>query len=372
MYGLFAISNKSGTKKIMGIDANGNGYISGQITASSGSIGGWNISKNGWLSTIAEMSEKNFVDTGISWTVNGNNSIQYTSSMNGVNIELDDSTSKKLKIRLNSYNDTTNSTSENCIIGDVGYVYLHSSGKALITVAEDLVLSGTNFSVDANGKITATSDIVSKSSFKLTNMSLSENTASQMVITNDTSKTHGIIFRGYGNQVGCYPETDNLCQLGGTDKKWYAVHSYAFNGASDRKLKTNIHDLDTDWSVSFINAMKPSSYQFKESSYGKTHTGFIAQDVERAMLDLGMKRTDFAGLVKTPKNNTDPENDLVDLDNFEGDDENYEYSLRYDDFIAPLVSYCQYLYTKNKECEDKNQELENKLNKIYEKLGLSD
>lgn len=118
--------------------------------------------------------------------------------------------------------------------------------------------------------------------------------------------------------------------------------------------------------------MKPSSYQFKESSYGKTHTGFIAQDVERAMLDLGMKRTDFAGLVKTPKNNINPENCLVDLDNFEGDDENYEYSLRYDDFIAPLVSYCQYLYTKNKECEDKNQELENKLNKIYEKLGLSD
>ena len=52
-------------------------------------------------------------------------------------------------------------------------------------------------------------------------------------------------------------------------------------------------------------------------------------------------------------------------DNFEGADENYDYSLRYDDFIAPLVAYCQNL-------KKKNTELENKLNKIYEKLGLSD
>ena len=34
-------------------------------------------------------------------------------------------------------------------------------------------------------------------------------------------------------------------------------------------------------------------------------------------------------------------------DNFEGDDEDYDYSLRYDDFIAPLVAYCQNLKKKN-------------------------
>ena len=56
---------------------------------------------------------------------------------------------------------------------------------------------------------------------------------------------------------------------------------------------------------------------------------------------------------------------LDENEDFEGADENYDYSLRYDDFIAPLVAYCQNL-------KKKNTELENKLNKIYEKLGLSD
>ena len=74
---------------------------------------------------------------------------------------------------------------------------------------------------------------------------------------------------------------------------------------------------------------------------------------------MGLKLTDFAGLVKAPKNIDNVP------DNFEGADENYDYSLRYDDFIAPLVAYCQNL-------KKKNTELENKLNKIYEKLGLSD
>lgn len=390
--GLFEISNKSGTKKIMGIDANGNGYISGQITASSGSIGGWNISKNGWLSTIAEMSAKNFVDTGISWTVNGNNSVKYTSSMNGVNIELDDSTSNKLKIRLNSYNDTTNSTSENCILGRVGYISLISDGQCIVSATDNLSLHGknievntdtenngtfsvnaTNFSVDAKGNLSNSGTLTVNGDTNLNGNTISNGILSVSKIGGTSDTSGRMLFDAFtSNTFQIYPEVDNRANLGLSGNKWYAMYSYAYNGASDRKLKTNIHDLDTDWSVSFINAMKPSSYQFKESSYGKTHTGFIAQDVERAMLDLGMKRTDFAGLVKTPKNNTDPENDLVDLDNFEGADENYEYSLRYDDFIAPLVSYCQYLYTKTKECEDKNQELENKLNKIYEKLGLSD
>ena len=90
------------------------------------------------------------------------------------------------------------------------------------------------------------------------------------------------------------------------------------------------------------------------------------------MIELGMKRTDFAGLVKTRKKTeeerekcTTVEEINYDPDNFEGADENYDYSLRYDDFIAPLVAYCQNL-------KKKNTELENKLNKIYEKLGLSD
>ena len=135
--------------------------------------------------------------------------------------------------------------------------------------------------------------------------------------------------------------------------------------------KSSYKSIDLTWANNFIDALKPSQYKFKDNRYGKTHTGFIAQDVEEAMLSLGMKRTDFAGLVKSRKHSETPsgistvEELNYDPDNFEGADENYDYSLRYDDFIAPLVAYCQNL-------KKKNTELENKLNKIYEKLGLSD
>ena len=166
-----------------------------------------------------------------------------------------------------------------------------------------------------------------------------------------------------GGGSGIYPSRDNTFTIGTNEQKFSSVYSYAYNGASDFKLKKNINPINSSWADEFIDGLIPSTYQFKNNSYGKLHTGFIAQDVEQLMLKLGMKRTDFAGLIKTPKNT--PVGVLDENEDFEGADENYDYSLRYDDFIAPLVTYCQNL-------KKKNIELEHKLNKIYEKLGLSD
>lgn len=157
-----------------------------------------------------------------------------------------------------------------------------------------------------------------------------------------------IQFKSYSNHsIEACPAVDNRSNWGLSSKKWYSVWSYAFSGASDRKLKKDIRDIDSEWANEFIDRLKPSSYRFKDNSYGKVHTGFIAQDVEEAMLELGMDRRDFAGLVKTIKpKDTDVDyktysESIDDPDNFEGPDENYDYCLRYDDFIAPLVAYCQ-------------------------------
>lgn len=170
-----------------------------------------------------------------------------------------------------------------------------------------------------------------------------------------------------------YPYTDNRSNCGLSSYKWYAVWSYAYNGASDRKLKTNIKDIDVKWADAFIDGLKPSTYNFKKNTFGKTHTGFIAQDVEDLILSLGMDRKEFAGLVKTLKHQqTGAETyieSITDPDNFEGDDENYDYSLRYDDFIAPLVAYCQNLKKKNTDLEDKYNELTSTVNEILKKLN---
>ena len=177
-----------------------------------------------------------------------------------------------------------------------------------------------------------------------------------------------IQFKSYSNHsIEACPAVDNRSNWGLSSKKWYSVWSYAFSGASDRKLKKDIRDIDSEWANEFIDRLKPSSYRFKDNSYGKVHTGFIAQDVEKAMLELGMDRRDFAGLVKTIKpKDTDVDyktysESIDDPDNFEGPDENYDYCLRYDDFIAPLVAYCQSLKKKTLELEKKIELLENKI-----------
>ena len=185
-----------------------------------------------------------------------------------------------------------------------------------------------------------------------------------------------IQFKSYSNHsIEACPAVDNRSNWGLSSKKWYSVWSYAFSGASDRKLKKDIRDIDSEWANEFIDRLKPSSYRFKDNSYGKVHTGFIAQDVEKAMLELGMDRRDFAGLVKTikPKDmdvdyKTYSES-IDDPDNFEGPDENYDYCLRYDDFIAPLVAYCQGLKKKSLELEVRCDQLEKKVELLENKIS---
>lgn len=189
-----------------------------------------------------------------------------------------------------------------------------------------------------------------------------------------TTAAEQIKITTYSNHsIEFYPYTDNRSNCGLSSYKWYAVWSYAFSGASDRKLKTDIKDINKTWADAFIDGLKPSTYKFKKNTFGKTHTGFIAQDVEDLILSLGMDRKEFAGLVKTVKHQqSDAETyieSITDPDNFEGADENYDYCLRYDDFIAPLVAYCQNLKKKNTDLENKYNELTSTVNEILKKLN---
>lgn len=221
-----------------------------------------------------------------------------------------------------------------------------STNTSKLTPTELSISDGTNTSTLTNNKLTITS--IQSSSIIMPDKSLS-------VVYNNLP----FFYFGFDNNIPTfYPNASNQVTLGTSSRKWKEAWATAYNGTSDRKLKTHINDINSNWADKFIDGLKPSTYKFIDNSYDKIHTGFIAQDVEELMLSLGMKRTEFAGLVKVPKS-------TINTDDFDGSDENYDYSLRYDDFIAPLVAYCQNL-------KKKNMELENKLNKIYEKLGLSD
>ena len=79
-------------------------------------------------------------------------------------------------------------------------------------------------------------------------------------------------------------------------------------------------------------SLKPVSFLMKNGKSGRKHWGFVAQDVESGMDELGITSMDFAGLIK------------------DGDG---RYGLRYEEFIAPLVKAVQDLAKRVTNLEEK-------------------
>ena len=156
------------------------------------------------------------------------------------------------------------------------------------------------------------------------------------------------------------PLTDCGAWCGDSVHRWAGV--YANVGTiytSDRNQKKNIEEIDKRY-IELFERLIPVSYMFKREGSDRTHIGFISQDVEAAMAEVGLTDLDFAGFCRDIK--TEPI-EVIDTDNpiydEEGNpvldkggnptyktktedrqvlDENgdpvYVYSLRYEEFIA--------------------------------------
>ncbi len=142
------------------------------------------------------------------------------------------------------------------------------------------------------------------------------------------------------------------------NNKWRNI--YATNGTiqtSDRTRKTDITNLETQKVQAFINGLNPVSYKMIDGTSGRTHYGFIAQDIEELMNTLNMDSKDFAGFIKSPKkvikyedeNGNKLKKPVEEI--IEGE---YDYSLRYDEFIAPLIKVVQ---EQQKAIENQQQQI---------------
>lgn len=81
--------------------------------------------------------------------------------------------------------------------------------------------------------------------------------------------------------------------------------------------------------------LKPVSYKFIANDSNRTHNGFIAQDIEELLANLGLTTQDFAAVCKWQKVYCE---DGVNETPIEGE---YSYGLRYEELIAPLVKVVQ-------------------------------
>lgn len=101
---------------------------------------------------------------------------------------------------------------------------------------------------------------------------------------------------------------------------------------SDARLKNTI-SYNLDKYDAFFMALKPTRFKYNHGASGRLHLGFIAQDVEKALLDAGLTADELAALVKAPVQEV-----------MEDGISDFRYSLRYGEFIALNTHMIQKLY----------------------------
>lgn len=138
---------------------------------------------------------------------------------------------------------------------------------------------------------------------------------------------------------------------------------------SDKNYKDDIKSL-TDKHLQFFMKLQPVSFLFKDGTSGRTHIGFIAQDVEQAMSECGLTDLDFAGFCKDQK----IDSKLVDGEEVnepildENGNPEYIYSLRYEEFIALNTYVIQELWKRVDAVEKENIETKNQIKSMQQDI----
>jgi hypothetical protein len=165
-----------------------------------------------------------------------------------------------------------------------------------------------------------------------------------------TTDTHAL-FGGY--------QSANTTTPNQYEELWYVnwdgnalfdtVSATQYNNVSDRNKKHDIVNLNEQQCINVICAINPVSFKFNNTEYQRNHWGFVAQDVESALENLNISWQDFAVVDKTlHKTETMPGEKV------QNSEETYDYYLRYEAFIAPIVAVEQ-------NHEKRIQQLENDL-----------
>lgn len=137
------------------------------------------------------------------------------------------------------------------------------------------------------------------------------------------------------------PGGDGAYSCGTASSRWSQLYATTPSiSTSDRREKTDIN-YDVSAYDAIFDALKPASFKHKDGTSGRTHTGFISQDIEDALAVCGLTSTDFATFIKSPLE--DKEGQII-----EGE---YRYGVRYEELIALCVSQIQALKKRVSELE---------------------
>lgn len=135
-------------------------------------------------------------------------------------------------------------------------------------------------------------------------------------------------------------------KLGSSSSTWY-LNGSAIATTSDRNKKDLIDILPNEYNL-FFDDLRPVRYKYIDGTSNRYHTGFIAQDVEQAILNSELSTQDFAGFVKDDDNN---------------------YYLRYEEFIALNTWQIQKSKARIAELENTVAELQTRMTELEDRLS---
>lgn len=187
--------------------------------------------------------------------------------------------------------------------------------------------------------------------------------------------TENMIYMKYENPMffNGWSITGGDFEFNGDVKVHYDLYCDTCVERSDERIKNNIADTDDRYEELF-KRLRPVTFKYNDGNSGRTHTGFISQEVEQAILDSGLTTLDFAAFVKLPKFGDKNITETYEEVNEETreietktrtvkvvDKENildYEYKLRYDEFISLNTHMIQKLMARVDELEQRLEVLE--------------
>ena len=150
--------------------------------------------------------------------------------------------------------------------------------------------------------------------------------------------------------------TANGITLGASGKAWHTVYANRVVNnsgteiASDRKIKNTI-DYDISRYDSLFDDLKPASYKYNNGTSERTHLGFIAQDISNSVNATGLTSKDCS-IVTIEGDGFDKELNIV------TNEENTSYYIRPNELHALEVRQIQLLKEQVKQQEARITELE--------------
>ena len=137
-----------------------------------------------------------------------------------------------------------------------------------------------------------------------------------------------------------------------------------FTKTSDERIKKNFESFDDNIIDAYMN-IEPVKYQLKQSSNDNYHFGFKAQHIDKIFSDYGDTYNESFDICTSRPIDPDKAKELYGVDGMVE-----EYGLRYDELIAPTTYMVQHIYKELEQVKQEKADLETRLQAIEAKLRL--